>query len=274
MYGALGRMCDAGRLYWRYVSISIRSQMQYRASFIMFTIAHFMTTGIEFGALWVLFDHFGDIDGWELSEVALFYGMVNMGFAIAEAVARGFDTFAGMVKGGEFDRLLLRPRSTALQVAGRDMQLLRIGRFSQGLFVMLWAAARLDVHWSLARASMVVFAIAGGAALFSGLFVLQGTMCFWTIESLELMNTMTYGGVETTQYPVTIYRTWFRRFFTFFVPLACVTYYPALVVLDRADPLGSPRWLQVLSPLIGIAFLVVCLRVWRFGVRHYRSTGS
>jgi len=267
-------MRDALRLYGRYVSISMRSQMQYRASFIMYTVAHFLTTAIEFAAIWVLFDHFGSIGQWALPEVALFYGMVNMGFATAEAVARGFDTFAGLVKSGEFDRILLRPRSTALQVAGRDMQLLRIGRFSQGLFVMLWAASRLDVHWTLPRVGMVAFAIVGGAALFSGLFVLQGTMCFWTIESLELMNTMTYGGVETTQYPLTIYRVWFRRFFTFVVPLACVTYFPALAVLGRPDPLGTSLVFQVLSPLVGVAFLAVCLRVWGFGVRHYRSTGS
>ena len=30
-----------------------------------------------------------------------------------------------------------------------------------------------------------------------------------------MMNTLTYGGVETTQYPINIYRPWFRNFFTF-----------------------------------------------------------
>ena len=29
-----------------------------------------------------------------------------------------------------------------------------------------------------------------------------------------------------------------------------------------------------MAPLAGPVFLVVCLQVWRFGVRHYRSTGS
>ena len=35
-------------LYFRYVSISIRSQLQYRASFIMQTLGHFLITGMEF----------------------------------------------------------------------------------------------------------------------------------------------------------------------------------------------------------------------------------
>ena len=114
----------------------------------------------------------------------------------------------------------------------------------------------------------------GGTCLFSGLFVLQATLAFWTIDTLEIMNTVTYGGVETTQYPLSIYRGWFRRFFTFVVPLACVNYFPALAILDRPDPLGTPLWFQWLSPALGGLFLVVALQIWKLGVRHYRSTGS
>ena len=58
------------------------------------------------------------------------------------------------------------------------------------------------------------------------------------------------------------------------VPMATVSYFPAIAILRRQDPLGSSVLFQYLSPLIGIGFLVVTLRVWKFGVRHYQSTGS
>ena len=45
-------------------------------------------------------------------------------------------------------------------------------------------------------------------------------MCFWTTESLELMNILTYGGVETASYPLPIYHRVFRRFFTAQAPSA------------------------------------------------------
>ena len=88
------------------------------------------------------------------------------------------------------------------------------------------------------------------------------------------MNTMTYGGVETAQYPLSIYRAWFRRFFTYVVPLACISYYPSLAILGRADALGSSFLFQWTAPLVGIGFLMISLQFWKFGVRHYRSTGS
>ena len=263
------------RLYLRYLGVSLRAQMQYRASFLMESLGHFLGCGVEILGIWALFHRFGTLKGWSLPEVALFYGLVNVAFAFAEGVGRGFDTFSGMVRSGEFDRLLLRPRSTAGQVAARELQLMRVGRLVQGLIVLGWSAAALDVRWTPARVGMAAFAVVGGACLFYGLFVLQATLAFWTIEGLELMNTVTYGGTETGQYPLPIYRPWFRRFFTFVVPLACVTYFPAVGILGRPERLlGMPRWLCGAAPLVGVVFLAAALQVWKVGVRHYRSTGS
>ena len=90
----------------------------------------------------------------------------------------------------------------------------------------------------------------------------------------EIVNTVTYGGMETAQYPMAIYARWFRRFFTFVIPLACLNYFPAVGITGGSDPLETPVWVPWLSPLAGPLFLYGALHVWRFGVRRYRSTGS
>lgn len=262
------------RLFFRYAGITIRSQMQYRLSFIMLAIGHFVATVIEILGIWALFARFKTLGDWQFPEVALFYGMINIAFALAEGIGRGFDIFAQMVKSGDFDRLLLRPRGTALQVAAQEIQLFRVGRLLQGTIVLVWATNALDVHWNLARMGLLLFAVTSASALFYGLFVLQATLSFWSTESLEIMNTVTYGGTETAQYPLSIYWKWFRRFFTFLIPLACVNYFPVLAIIEKPDPLGSPIWFQWISPFVGFIFLWVSLRIWRLGVLHYRSTGS
>ena len=128
-------------VYLRFLEISVRSQMQYRMSFVMLTLAHLVTTAVEFIAILVLFDRFGSLKDWELGEVAFMYGLVNIAFSISDAATRGFDMFGTMVKSGEFDRLLIRPRSTALQLAGQELTLRRIGRLLQGLVILMWAAS-------------------------------------------------------------------------------------------------------------------------------------
>lgn len=267
-------MLNAFRLYFRYLGVSVRAQMQYRASFALLTFSQFFVTGIEFLAIWALFARFGSLRGWTLPEVALFYGMINVSFALGEAAGRGFDTFAELVKSGDFDRVLLRPRGTAFQIAAQDLQLMRVGRLIQGVLVLGWALSRLHVTWSLSHFALLLFAILGGAALFYGLFVLQATLAFWTIDSLEVVNTVTYGGVETAQYPVTIYRPWFRQLFTWVIPLACANYFPAHALLGRTEPLGTTLFWQRAAPAVGFLFLLGSLQLWTLGVRHYHSTGS
>jgi ABC-2 type transport system permease protein len=267
MPGALG-------LYRAYAAASIRGQLQYRASVVMATLGGFLVTASEFVAVWALFERFGQIRGWTLPEIALLYGMISIAFAVSDALGRGFDVFGSMVKAGNFDRLLLRPRSTVLQLLGQELTLRRAGRLAQGVIVLGYAATAGTIDWTIGRAALLAGAIGCGVCTFLGLLVLQATSAFWTVDGLEVWNAFTYGGVTMSQYPLPIYRAWLRAAFTYVIPLACVNYFPAVAILGRAEPLGAPAIAGWLAPLAGPVFLIVSLQVWRIGVRHYRSTGS
>jgi ABC-2 type transport system permease protein len=159
-----------------------------------------------------------------------------------------------------------------LLVLGHDVALRRLGRLAQSVLVLGWAIGQLEL--SAASLLLLGWAIVGAAALFLGLFVLQAAASFWTVASLEVFNAFSYGGSYAAQYPITIYAKWFRRLFTYVVPLSLVGYFPMLAVLGRDDPLGSHFWLQLVAPAGGGVFLAVAFGVWQLGVRRYSSTGS
>lgn len=263
-------------LYWRLVTASIQAQMQYKASFFLSSFGQFATTIIEVSGIWALFTRFGSLEHWGMAEVCFFYGLVNMSFAIADALSTGFDIFGtAYVKTGHFDRLLLRPRSVFVQLIGHELALRRVGRFAQGLVVFAWSVHALEFSFDAHSLAMIAWTIVGAACFFLGLFVFQAALSFWTVESLEIMNTLTYGGVECAQYPMAIYADWFRKFFTYVIPLACIAYFPVIAILGIEDPLGSSRLFQTFAPVTGIAFLLVGIGVFQYvGVRHYTSTGS
>lgn len=268
------RLADAIRLYRRYAAASVKSQLQYRASAAMTALGMLLITSSEFIAVWALFDRFGQVGGWRLPEVALFYGIISITFALCDTATRGLDNFAQIVKSGEFDRLLLRPRSTVLQLLGQELTLRKFGRLVQGAAVIGYAFSAGSIDWTIGRAVLLVVAIACGICVFLGILLLQATSAFWTVESLEVWSSVTYGGVTMGQYPLPIYRSWFRGLFIYVFPIGCATYFPGVAILGRADPLGAPPIVGWLAPLAGPVFLAVCLQVWRIGVRHYRSSGS
>ena len=263
-------------MYWRLAVISIKAQMQYKASFFLSSLAQFLSTGIEVAGIWALFTRFGRLEYWNVAEVCFFYGTVNVSFAIADALSTGFDQFGNLyVKNGNFDRLLLRPRSLMVQLMGHELALRRVGRFLQGLAILLWAIHTLDLHMDPYRVMLLALTVVGSVCFFMGLFIVGAGLCFWSTESLEIMNTLTYGGVQSAQYPFSIYEAWFRKFFTFVVPLACISYFPIVAILGVADPLGSSRMFQTLAPLAGGLFLWITMAFFELvGVRHYTSTGS
>ncbi len=262
------------KLYTRYIGISIRSQMEYRVSFIMQTLAHFLVTVLEFVGIWALFQRFDSILGWSFYEIAVFYGMISLAFSINDSLTRGFDIFSRLIRNGDFDRYLLRPRSTILQILGYEFTMKRVGRFSQGLVILLLGTTHLQVTWTIGKIIVMIWALFGGVCLFMGLIIIQAAIAFWTTETLEIMNVLTYGGIETAQFPMTIYLPWFRKFFTFVVPLACVNYFPVLLILEKPDPLGTTGLFQYISPATGILFLLAGLLFWNVGLRYYSSTGS
>jgi ABC-2 type transport system permease protein len=266
---------DALRLYGRYTAVSIRSQMAYPGSFLLMSVGAFLVTVIEFIGVWALFKRFGHIQGWTLGEVALFYGLVSIIFAFSDAITRGFDVFGTVfVKTGAFDRLLLRPRTTALQLAGYELRLTRVGRLAQGVLVFAIGVHLTGFAFTPAAIALLAWAWVGGVALFGGLFVFQATMSFWTVESLEVMNVLTYGGEAAAEYPLNIYAGWFRNLLIYVIPIGCVTYFPMVAAMGHVDPLGTPPWLLPLTPAAGLVFLAISLWVWGFGVKHYTSTGS
>lgn len=269
---------NALRMYGHYAAASVRAQLQYPGTMLWVALGQLAVTSTVFVGVWARFDRFGELAGFSLAEVALFYGFVNMIFAGSETITRGFDTFGSeYVLTGQFDRLLVRPRSTLLQLFGHELRLNRLGRFAQGALVFGLGLTRLSLPSTLATLTNIatlLFAFAGGVAVFAGILLLQATLSFWTLESLEVMNVLTHGGVEAGQYPIAVYPAWLRRFLCFGLPLAAVTYFPIMSVLGRSDPLGAPDWFGRISPVFGFFFYGLATLVWERGVRHYTSSGS
>ena len=263
------------RLLGSYFSASLKAQMQYPAGAMMVVVGQFVTTMLDVVAIWVLFARFGAVQGWRFGDIAIFFGLISISFAIADFLTRGFDVLGtDFIKTGNFDRILLRPRGTALQLIGHDFRFNRVGRLLQGIVVTAIGTRSLDFHWTASAVALATWTIAGGVALFFGLMVIQAALSFWTTESLEVMNLLTYGGVQAAQFPLGLYEKWFRNFLIFVVPIGCVAYFPVLAILGKPDPLGAPSWLLPFTPLAGFAFLALSFLPFRAGIAKYTSTGS
>ena len=64
-----------------------------------------------------------------------------------------------------------------------------------------YAVPSSGVAWNPGKAAVLVLMVASGTVVFSSLFVVYASLCFFTTEGLEVMNILTDGGREFGQYP-------------------------------------------------------------------------
>ncbi|MCL2199373.1 MAG: ABC-2 family transporter protein [Defluviitaleaceae bacterium] len=259
------------KLYFKYVRLLLKSQTQYKASFALLLFSQFLYPFVSFAGIYLLFERFGNIHGWTMFEVFVSYAVIVMSFAVAECFSRGFDQFSNMIRTGLFDRVLVRPRGTVVQVLGSGFDIKRLSPFLFSVVVLILAIVFGDIQWTFVRAVMLFNMIVGGTVIFSGIYMLQATVSFWTIDGLEFANIFTHGIRQHAIYPLDIFPRGITIFLTFIIPFGTITYFPLQYLLGRIDGMG---WLYAFMPLAGALFIVPCILAWRFGVRKYTSAGS
>ena len=168
-------------LYKRYLSMLLKSQLQYKTSFVMTTIGQFLVSFTTFLSMYFMFSRFHQVDGYSFAEVLLCFAVVLMSFSFTECFARGFDVFPRLIRTGELDRILVRPRGVVFQVLTSTMEFTRFGRFFQALLVMCYAIHASGVVWTWDKILTLMSMFAGGVAVFAGLFILYAGFSFFTI---------------------------------------------------------------------------------------------
>jgi ABC-2 type transport system permease protein len=263
-------------MYFRLLSVQLRSQMQFRASFWVDLLTTAMLNFSYFAAVYLILERFENIAGWSLAELAFLYGMIETSFATMDMFFSGFDpdSFTNYIRNGQLDQLFLRPVNIVAQVFGSKFLLRRFGRIAQGLAVLIFAFSQLDIHWTALKLAYLPLVWLSQFFAMGALFIFGATLTIWTVQPIEAVNVLTYGGVEVMSYPTSIYTGWMRGLYTYVIPFIFLNYYPALFFLDKADPLGMPVFAPFLAPLVAAGMLWLALRFFQFGLDRYQGTGS
>lgn len=258
------------------IGVQVRSQMQYRLSFSLEVINMGIITILEYGSLALVFGKFETLKGWSLGQVTFLYGLAELSFGIMDLVFSGFDpsNFGLKVRRGAFDQLLLRPVNLTLQVLGSEFALRRFGKIIISILIFSVALQLAPINWTLTKIILTFLIVVSQILFFGSLFIIGSTVTFWTIESIEVMNILTYGGSYMISHPMHIFPDLLRKFFTYIVPAIFLSYYPALYIFDLPDPFNMPTWSVFLAPVVGVAMLLVAYWFWLFGIRQYQSTGT
>jgi ABC-2 type transport system permease protein len=258
------------KLYKRYAIINFRCIMQYH-TWPISILTTIVNSIVDFLAVIILFARFGNIGNWTSSHVLLLYGIAATSFGLAEWFSRGYDCFPFNVSSGEFDRVLLRPRTTFLQVMGQRFEFQRLGRVTVGICCIIYSIIHLNSYINFTNTLILIGAVAGGWLVYTSIFMLLSALSFWTMQPLDIMYIFTNGTLQYCKVPLPMLGKAIQNLLTFILPLGLCYYYPAMIIAKNTD---YPVWTGYMALPGGIIFFIVSLLVWRLGVSHYHSSGS
>lgn len=259
-------------LYLKLISASIRSQMEYKFSFITSVLIFAVLSAMDFilvAAILLKFDH---IQGWTLYEVGYLYAISSMVSSTYRIFANEVHNFEKYTLHGEFDQLLTRPVSPLLILFTRNLHLTQLGGFLQGSVIL---SLSLVGMWQngydilLAVLYLPVALLFGTIILFS-LGLVTATVAFWTTRISELQVFTMYAPLTASSFPIQIYPGWLKGLLFTLLPVAFMAYVPALYLFDKG---GSVLYLLA-SPIVALITITIALRFWNWGIRYYHSTGS
>jgi ABC-2 type transport system permease protein len=249
--------------------MNIKSQMQYKVSFLLSTFGQFITAFSAFFGLYFIFSHVKAVDDFTYEQVVLCFAVVIMAFSLGEMFGGGLNSFSRMLGNGELDRALVRPRNIILQVLMPNLDFTRLGLLIQASVVLCYAIPISGIIWTWDKILTLFLMIICGSAMFFGLFLIKAACSFFTIENMNFLNIFTYGVRQFGRYPFSVYGNGVLKILTFIIPLALFQYYPLLYLLDREHSM-----LYMILPVIALLFLVPCYAFFRIGLSRYKSIGS
>ena len=265
---------DTIRLYLHSMRMLLKSQLQYPVSFFLQTLAQLVMEGGEILAVILLVDRFERMNEWGPGDLYFFFGLMAVTFYLTECFGRGITgNFPYMIRTGQLDSCLLRPRGVLTQVICSAVDPRRIVCIGVGAVSLGIGCSLSGVQWTAVKVLLMAEAVLCGSVLIMGLFMIECIFCIYSVKSVELVNTLTYGGRSACEYPIDAYPRPLRVLFTVVAPFALTLHVPGSVILGK--PLfGVSLPAAFISPLSGIASFAVIYAVFRRAMRHYRSTGS
>ena len=262
------------RLYFKSIGMLIRSHLQYTGSFIMQTLAQLVMEGGEMLAVILIVDRFERLNQWMPGDLFFFFGVMSVTFYLTECFGRGVTgSFPSMVRSGQLDTLLLRPRGVLTQVLCSAIDPRRVACIAVGTAALVMGSRMSAIQWTFLKGLALAEAVLLGGLLVLGLFLIEAVFCIHSVKSVELVNAITYGGRSACQYPIDIFPRPLRVLFTVIAPFALTLHVPAAYILGK--PLyGWPAWTAFATPLAGAVTFGVMYLVFQRAMRFYRSTGS
>lgn len=257
------------RLFVVQLRISAAAGMAYRADFLLEGVMAFAWMGLTLLPLVVLYQGRDSVAGWDAPSALIVVAYFMAIRAVLEGVVSpSFVELVERIRTGAFDYVLLKPVDAQAIVSASRFEPWKLFDLLGAFAVATYAFYQRGSPPAARDVVLGLVLFGAGVLAMYALWMLCAAASFWVVR----LDNLTYllGSIfDTARWPVQVFRGMWRFVFTFIIPVAVMTTYPAMALLGRLD---AETAIAVIAGALGL--LVISRLTWTAAIRSYTSASS
>jgi ABC-2 type transport system permease protein len=259
--------------YLRLVVVQLRissaAAMAYRSDFLIEGLMAIAWMGLTLLPLIVLYDGRKSVAGWTAPDALIVMAYFMAARAVLEGVVSpSLVDLVERIRSGAFDYVLLKPVDAQALISASRFEPWKIFDLLGAIALVVYAFVRRGTAPTPGDVALGTALFATGILAMYSIWILCAAASFWVVR----LDNLTYllGAIfDVGRWPVQVFQGLWRLVFTFVIPVAVMTTFPAMALLGRLD---APTALGTAGG--ALALLVISRLFWRRAIRSYTSASS
>jgi ABC-2 type transport system permease protein len=259
--------------YLRLFGVQLRASAllaaQYRYDFLIDAIISLFWTATAMVPLFVVYGDQRSIPGWSAGEALLVTGWFILLQGILDgAINPGLQGVVDHIRKGTLDFVLLKPADAQFLVSTSRFQLWRVMSLATAGGTFAYAFGKIGHGPSAVGVAQSAVLLVAATLLLYSLWILTVSAAFYVVK----VDNLTYlfsSLFDAARWPRTVFTGVLYFLFTFVIPLALMTSYPAEALLGRL-----PTSTLIASCAGSLGFAALSRWVWLRSIGKYTSASS
>lgn len=248
---------------------SVLLSLQYRLEFFVQLVMALFWSATALVPLLVLFSMRDSVAGWGAYQALIVVGFfMALKGVLLGAIQPALANVVEHIRKGTLDFLLLKPVDAQFMLSTSRIELSRFSDVVSGIGLSAYATYRSEAHPTLAQVALSCLILLCAVAILYSIWILVVSLSFHVVK-IDNLSYLIVSTFDAARFPASVFRGALSFIFTFIVPLALMTTYPALALLGTLQPE------QVLTAvLVAGGFVAISRAVWLRSVRFYTGAGG
>jgi ABC-2 type transport system permease protein len=257
------------QLFATQLRTSIATAMAYRANFVIEMILSVAWLSIALLPLIVLFSQRDNVAGWDRPSALIVMAYFMAVKAIMEGmVSPSLVSLVEKIRSGAFDYVLLKPVDAQFMVSTASYEPQKAIDLIGAIALACYAFSQRGIWPTAGQVGVGIALLASGVLAMYSLWIVCAAASFWVVR-LDNLIYLLQAIFDTARWPIQVFRGAWRFLFTFIIPVAIMTTFPAMALL------GQLATRTILLTLAGAGAMLVLSRImWVAAIRNYTSASS